>query len=505
MYLDSRPQLRPTCNQKIIEVKRQGKRISDVIHGVAGPSIGKFKSKALPFEEDFGEAGSGPMKIQSWVPDEDDPNAMSQNSWQELQGYENALANSSQEFQRDSIPFQHHDTTSNFLQPTPSKHLSYNGFGGKDKMVPKLQSNVQNSFGPSLKEPPGAQRPSAFQQAMSTFQKPISPVLSQPSVNNNSVFNPAAPLLRPSPPQQTAPAFQKLASGVFSQTAPAFSSAVTAPASAFGGAFSAVFGKPSPSPSPALQEPSVVFPFATEAMTPSTALKAPNIQSQVPNQEFSYQSAGDQAEVHWQNNGTVGNWDNEEGQCEGEGVYYGEYNIDEDDELATKQADIARQQEEVAQKRAELDAQLEDAKRILVEKELAQQKKKEKQQSELRQRLLRHKLESHVAQHEILQLQQQQHQPPSPSLAVQDPRISVVSANPSSPTTSAFNPLKVVSSSLPQVSLPSPALNKSIASEPEQAVVPVGKVSTSNSEVRPLSTPPLEGPEILLERFSLYG
>lgn len=507
MYLDSRPQLRPTCNQRIVEVKRQGRKISDVIHGVVGPSIGKSKSKAVPFEEDFVAVGSGPMKIQSWAPDEDDLNATSQNPWQELQGYENTMANSSQEFQRDSIQFQqHYDRTSNFLQ----RHLSHNEFGGKGNTVPRLHSNVQNSFGPSLEESSGAQvqRPSAFQQAMSTFQRPISPAPPQPSVHSNV----AAPVFQPSPPNQTAPAFQKTAGGVFSQTAPAFSSAVTAPASAFGGAFSAVFGKPSPSPSPALQEPSTIASFVTKAVTPNTALKPSNLQSQVPHQVLNDQNTEDQAEAHWHD----GTWDNEEGQHEGQeegDVYYGEYNIleiDEDDELATQQADLARRQEEVAQRKMELYAQLEEAKRILVEKEAAQQKKKEKEQSELRQRLLKHRLESQAAQHKILQSQQQQ--PPSPSLAVQDSSIAVTSINPSPPAMGAFDPSRVVSSGPLQISQSSPVLNQSIASELEQPIVLGKQVSTSNFEVRPLAPPPekalsqpLEGPEILLERFSLYG
>ena len=498
-------------------MKRQGKRISDVIHGVIGLSIGGFKSKAPPFEEDFGAAGSGPMKIQSWVPDDDDPNATSQNPWQELQGYENVVTNSSQEFQQDSIPpHQHSDMTSNFLKqqrPTPGRHPSYNEFGGKDKSVSRLQSNAQNSFGPSPEEPPGAhqQRPSAFQQAMSIFQRHIPPVPSQPLGNSNSAFNPGAPVFQPSSPKQTAPAFQKPASGVFSQTAPAFSSAVTAPASAFGSAFSAVFGQPSPPSLPALQEPSTIPPFTAEAMTPSTALKTFDLQSQVPNQEPSYQNTGDQEEVYWQHDGT---WDNEEGQHEGqegEDVYYGEYSIseiDEDDEFATKQADLVRRQEEVAQKKAELDAELEEAKRILVAKEAAQQKKKEKQQSELRQRLLKHRLESQVAQHEILQSQQQQS--PPLTLAKQDYSTPAPSACPSPPTMSAFDLPGVVSSSRFQISQPSPVLDKS-CSEPEYAVVLGKKVGTSNSEVRSLATPPkkapsppLEGPEILA-RFSLYG
>ena len=517
-----------------MEGKREGRKIPDVINGITG-SVTKGKARAGPFEEDFSaEADLGPRKIQSWVPDEEEPSGGTHGqSWEDSQAYANPMAayqRSPQGFQQGRIPLQ--QNKANALQQKQPAML--NGFppqhalAGQNKQSSSFAPNALQQKTPVFTEAQqqGGQQqpPSAFQRAISAFAKPPMPPFSQPPSTN-----PAAPAFKPMAPafQKTAPAFAKPSTGLFSQTAPAFLGGANASAASLGSGFSAKFGQSS---APALQstEPQKLptdSHLATRTPSPIPAFVPAKQQSHTPNQGFGYHGSEDQAGAAWQQEC---GWDQEgyyQGEC-GEEGYYEEHaggDGDEDDEYSVRQADIARRQEEVAQMKAQVDAQLEEAKRVLAEKEAAaQQRKKDKKQSELRQSLLNHNFAHDVAQQDV-----QQQKSIFDMLPQQPPIVTPLpsfSAEPSPSKVSAFGPPKGASSvffpnfKTPQLSL-SPRLENRISFDLEKVVGaerrsdapspepnnPPALGPKPERELSPEPTPPRQEPPVLLEQFSLYG
>lgn len=522
-------------------MKREGRKIPDVINGVTR-SITKGKARAGPFEEDFSaEADLGPRKIQSWVPDEEETSGSHEQPWEDSQAYADPIAayQQSQGFQQGRIPFQQQNKGNVFQQKqsgAPNGFSLQNALAGQNKS-PFAPSAFQQKTPAFARVQQGGpqQPPSAFQQAMSSFPTPPVPAFPQPS-SNASVFNPAAPAFKPSVPafQQVAPAFAKPTTGPFSQTAPAFSGGTNASAVSLGSGFSAKFGQSSASASqstapqsPAPQstaphKPPADSHLVNKAPSPTPAFTPPKQQLHTPNQGFVYYGSGDQSGTAWQQEG---GWD-QEGYYQGEGGeegYYEEHaggDGDEDDEYALRQADIVRRQGEVAQMKAQVDAQLEETKRMLAEKEAAaQQRKKDKKQAEC---LLNHNFAQQGIQQQqksIFDLPPQQPPTATPLFSFSKP-----AEEPSPPNVGAFGPPKGASSvffqnfKIPQSPL-SPGLENRISFDREKAA---GAGQRSNApgpepniisapepkperELSPEPSPPHQDPAVLLEQFSLYG
>ncbi|KAF8441797.1 hypothetical protein BDZ91DRAFT_218794 [Kalaharituber pfeilii] len=516
--IDSRPQLRPTCNQKIVEAKRRGHKIPEVINGIKAQPL-RFNSRTGPFEEDMDiqEVDAGPQKIPSWAPDEEDE-AAGTGQWEDSHAFEvhrNTLQQSASAFQtfqqpRKASPFQQQGTQLGAFQ-------QQNAFSGNSSQAAAFPSPKQPSPFQTAKSPfggpqqPMPQQPlSAFQQAMAKFPKPTSVFQAN--------IKPTAPAFQPS-------ALQTPAGNAFSQAAPAF----TAPAFSagtgnvfaagnFGNAFSAQFGKQSsPAPSEGAQDPRAT----NQTASPSNVFAAPTQQSWMPpstSATFGFQST-DHSEGYWQQE------EQYEVEERGEEEYYEEYlgGHEEDDEFAAKQADLERRQEEVTQRQAEISAKLEAARRELAEKQMEQQRRKG--QSELRHRLLKHRLENQVAQAQQQQ-QQEQHslfqQPLQAPQSVVQQASSELSPSFTSPPTST-SPISNVFAAPPaslgqgmnalKMPQPSPGLGRSIASELEQGaseqqherninLLPEVKDAPKEPEREP--SPPIPDPSPLLERFSIY-
>ncbi|KAF8428673.1 hypothetical protein EV426DRAFT_280912 [Tirmania nivea] len=506
-------------------MKREGRKIPDVINGATG-SFTKGKARAGPFEED---SDLGSRKIQSWVPDEEEPSGSHGQFWEDSQAYANPMSEyrqSSQGFQQGRIPFQQQNKGNVFQQ----KQL-----GAPNGLPPQIALASQNKppspFAPNASQQKtpafvGTQQgvpqqlPSAFQQAISSFSKPPVSAFSKPS-SSTSIFNPAASAFKPTAPafQQVAPTFVKPTTGPFSQTAPAFSGGVNASAASLSSGSSAKFGQSSApiSESTPLHKLPADSHLINNAPSPTPA---PNQQSHTPSQGFGYNDSGDQSGAAWQQEGDWG----QEGYYQGEGGEEGYYEElaggggDEDDEYTMRQADIVRRQGEVAQMKAQVDAQLEEAKRMLAEKEaVAQQRKKDKKQSELRQRLLNHNFAQNVAQQGI-----QQHQKSVSDLPPQQPPAATPLFSFSKPAEESSSPKGASSAFLqsfkiPQLSL-SLGLENRISFDLEKAADDERRRNASGAkpntppaleprperEPSPEPSPPQQDPAVLLEQFSLY-
>ena len=513
-------------------MKREGRKTPDVINRVTG-SITKGKARASPFEEDFNvEADLGTRKIQSWVPDEEEQSGLHRQSWEDSQAYANPIAayqQLSQGFQQDRIPFQQQNKGNVFQQKqpgVPNGFLSQNAPAGKNKPPSPFPPNAFQQktpvFAGALQQGGLQQPPSAFQQAIPSFSKPPVPAFPQPS-SSTSLFNPVAPAF-----QEVAPAFSKPISP-FLKTASAFSGGANASAASLSSAFSAKFGQRSAQTSQ-LHKPLAESHPVSKALLPTPEFAPPKQQSHTPNQGLEYRDSGDQPGAAWQQES---GWNQEE-YYQGEGGeegYYEEYaggEGDEDDEYTMRQADIVRRQGEVAQRKAQVDARLEEVKRMLVEKEAAaQQRKKDRKQPELlRQSLLHHNFAQNVTQQDI---QQQQNSvfnlpPQQPPAATPLLSFSKPAEEPSPPKVSTFGPPKGASSAfLQNFKIPQPPLSLGLENRilfnPEKAVGAERRSNASGPELSPppapepkperkLSpepSPPRQDPAVLLEQFSLYG
>ena len=520
-----------------MEAKREGRKIPDVINRVT-ESITKGKVRAGPFQEDFSaEVDLGPRKIQSWVPDEEEePSGSHRQPWEDPQAYANPVAayQQSQGFQQGRIPFQQQNKGNVFQQKqlgAPNRFLSQNVAGqNKSPFTPNVFQQKTPAFSGAQQRGP-QQSPSAFQQAMSSFSKSPVPAFPQPS-NSASVFNPAAPAFRPTAPafQQVAPAFAKPTPGPFSQTAPAFSSGTNASAASLGSGFSAKFGQSSASSSQstAPHKPPADSHLVNKAPLPTPAFALSKQQSHTPNQGPGYSSSEDQLGATWQQEGDWGQEGYYQGE-DGEEDYYEEHaggEGDEDDEYALRQADIVRRQGEVAQMKAQVDAQLEEAKMMLAEKEAVAQQRKKDKQSELRQNLLNHNFAQNVAHQDIQQQQKSVFDLSPQQLPAAVPLFSFpkLAEEPLPPNVSAFGPPKGASSvflqnfKIPQSSQ-SPGLEnrtsfnykkvagarrRSSTPGPEPNITPVPEVKPER-ELSPELSSPHQDPVVLLEQFSLYG